>query len=190
MSLPFPYTYISCPCSDESNRVTTSQRGSRDLSQEDEGPEEEKTFNPHDPRSNYSLFPPEYLLYCEECHEIKCPRCATEEIVCWYCPSCLFETPSSMVRSEGNRSDFLPLFVEAPIRLTLPQMCSQLLQLPGLYIPTHSQQLDRQQRRPLDPELQLLHVDLARDRHQIRQAHQHPIPTRQDRQRRQGQTLL
>ena len=108
MSLSFPYTYISCPCSDESNQAVTSQRDSRDLSQKDsaaqeEQEEEEKPFNPHHPRSNYSLFPPEYLLYCEECHELKCPRCVTEEIVCFYCPSCLFETPGTTVRSDGNR---------------------------------------------------------------------------------------
>src|SRR5256885_5862120 len=107
MSLSFPYTYISCPCSDEANRPLISQRLSRDLSQEDGVAGEEKPFNPHHPRSHFSLFPPEYLLYCEECHDIKCPRCVTEEIICWYCPSCLFETPSSLVRSEGNRLDLL-----------------------------------------------------------------------------------
>ena len=110
MAQSFPYTYISCPCSDESSQSLTSQRASRDLSQEGDlaaEEEEEKPFNPHHPRSNYSLFPPEYLFYCEECHDLKCPRCSTEEIVCWYCPSCLFETPSSMLRSEGNRSDLL-----------------------------------------------------------------------------------
>jgi len=65
--------------------------------------EEEQTFDPRSPRSNFSLYPPEQLLYCEDCHQIKCPRCITEEIVSWYCPSCLFETPSSMVRGDANR---------------------------------------------------------------------------------------
>jgi dynactin-4 len=65
--------------------------------------EDEQTFDPRSPRSNFSLYPPEQLLYCEDCHQIKCPRCITEEIVSWYCPNCLFETPSSMVRSDGNR---------------------------------------------------------------------------------------
>lgn len=65
--------------------------------------EDEQTFDPRAARSNFSLYPPEQLFYCEDCHQIKCPRCITEEILCWYCPSCLFETPSSLVRNEGNR---------------------------------------------------------------------------------------
>src|SRR5271170_3841868 len=109
MSLPFPYTYISCPCSDASKQVSPSNRHSQDFSDQDEDASlDEKTFNPRHPRSNFSLFPPEHLLYCEECHDIKCPRCVTEEIISWYCPSCLFETPSSMVRSEGNRYATIP----------------------------------------------------------------------------------
>ena len=69
----------------------------------DESDDDEQTFDPRSSRSNFSLYPPEQLLYCEDCHQIKCPRCITEEIVSWYCPSCLFETPSSMVRSDGGR---------------------------------------------------------------------------------------
>lgn len=128
MSRPFPYTYISCPCADtpvpdparkrrsrESpqkspqkpppERVDTDQDKKLSAKEEDqeEDEDEEQTFDPRSPRSNFSLYPPEQLLYCEECHQIKCPRCITEEIVSWYCPSCLFETPSSMVRSDGNR---------------------------------------------------------------------------------------
>lgn len=103
MAHAFPYTYISCPCSDQSRRILASKRMSRELDADNELEEEEKTFDPNHPRSAFSLFPPEHLLYCEECHDIKCPRCVTEEIICYYCPGCLFETPSSMVRSEGNR---------------------------------------------------------------------------------------
>ena len=130
MSRPFPYTYISCPCADTpipdparkrrsresptkprpenpisgANEAEKEREGKRDAAADlEEVEEEERTFDPRSPRSNYSLYPPEQLLYCEDCHQIKCPRCITEEIVCWYCPNCLFETPSSMVRSEGNR---------------------------------------------------------------------------------------
>lgn len=111
MSRPFPYTYISCPCVDAPvpdparNRRSKdpSQKGSPEQPSREDDEEEEKTFDPRAPRSNFSLYPPEQLLYCEDCHEIKCPRCITEEIVCWFCPNCLFETPSSSVRSEGNR---------------------------------------------------------------------------------------
>ena len=129
MSRPFPYTYISCPCADTPVPDPARKRRSRespqkspqkppperanlsaedrkeptDSEQHEEDEEEEQTFDPRSPRSNFSLYPPEQLLYCEECHQIKCPRCITEEIVSWFCPSCLFETPSSMVRSDGNR---------------------------------------------------------------------------------------
>lgn len=131
MSRPFPYTFISCPCADTPVPDPARKRRSRESPQkqspqkpvrraiateadkkeklkdeeeeDEEGEDEEQTFDPRSPRSNFSLHPPEQLLYCEECHQIKCSRCITEEIVSWYCPSCLFETPSSMVRSDGNR---------------------------------------------------------------------------------------
>ena len=103
MALAFPYTYISCPCSEESGQIPASKPASREVDVDEEVEENEKTFDPRHPRSAFLLFPSEHLLYCEECHDIKCPRCITEEIICWYCPSCLFEAPSSMVKSEGNR---------------------------------------------------------------------------------------
>jgi hypothetical protein len=127
MSRPFPYTYISCPCADTPVPDRSRKRRSREsptkkpelgapstvADTEEEEEEEEQTFDPRAPRSNFSLYPPEQLLYCEDCHQIKCPRCITEEIVCWYCPNCLFETPSSMVRSEGNR--WVPLSPVSPV---------------------------------------------------------------------------
>ena len=114
MSRPFPYTFISCPCADTPvpgparKHISRGRESPQKLSHDqpaatDEDEEEEKTFDPRSPRSNFSLYPIEQLLYCEDCHQIKCPRCITEEIVSWYCPNCLFETPSSTVRSEENR---------------------------------------------------------------------------------------
>ncbi|KAJ5644749.1 hypothetical protein N7507_010760 [Penicillium longicatenatum] len=124
MSRPFPYSYISCPCADTPIPDPARKRRSRESSQkptpertdaaedatpkaedgqDEEDEDEEQTFDPRSLRSNFSLYPPEQLLYCEDCHQIKCPRCITEEIVSWYCPNCLFETPSSMVKSDGNR---------------------------------------------------------------------------------------
>ncbi|KAK3323038.1 dynactin p62 family-domain-containing protein [Apodospora peruviana] len=99
-----PYTYIQCPCSDPSN--LSYSRASDSGSPIDGNPgfdDEEHTFDPRAPRSNYSLYPLEYLLYCEDCHQIRCPRCIAEEIATFYCPSCLFEVPSSNLKSEGNR---------------------------------------------------------------------------------------
>ena len=96
-TMTFPYTYISCPCTD----VSTPVNGSTEIQDDEE--EQERTFNPRSPRANFSLYPLEYLLYCEDCQQIRCPRCTVEEIVCWYCPSCLFEMPLSVVKSEGPR---------------------------------------------------------------------------------------
>ncbi|KAJ5692788.1 hypothetical protein N7462_002211 [Penicillium macrosclerotiorum] len=125
MSRPFPYTYISCPCADtpvpdparkrrsrespqkstpeQETKADKAQSDSNPRAEQDENEQDEQTFDPRSPRSNFSLYPPEQLLYCEDCHQIKCPRCITEEIVSWFCPNCLFETPSSVVRSDGNR---------------------------------------------------------------------------------------
>ena len=93
----FPYTYISCPCNDVS---TPSNKGT--MVQDDEE-EQERTFDPRSRRANFSLYPLEHLLYCEDCQQIRCSRCTVEEIVCWYCPSCLFEMPLSVLKSEGPR---------------------------------------------------------------------------------------
>ena len=94
--MDFPYVYVSCPCTD----VSTPNNGKAD---QDDEEEQERTFDPRSPRANFSLYPLEHLLYCEECQQIRCPRCTIEEIVCWYCPSCLFEMPMSVVKSEGPR---------------------------------------------------------------------------------------
>ena len=93
----FPYTYISCPCNDVSTTISSSAK------MQDDEEEQEKTFDPKSRRANFSLYPLEHLLYCEDCQQIRCPRCTAEEIVCWYCPSCLFEMPLSVLKSEGPR---------------------------------------------------------------------------------------
>lgn len=103
MALNFPYTYISCPCSDASRRMTTSKRTSREVNIDEALEQDDSTFDPSDPRSAFSLFPPEHLFYCEDCRDLKCPRCVVEEIVCTFCPHCLFESVPSQVKSERNR---------------------------------------------------------------------------------------
>jgi dynactin-4 len=107
MPKKFPYSYIACPCSGiDHNRhsqtstgkeITDNSQDNRDVGEED------NTFDPRSPRSIFSLYPLENLLYCEDCHEIKCQRCVLDEIVCWFCPGCLFEVGGSSIRSEGNR---------------------------------------------------------------------------------------
>jgi dynactin-4 len=44
-----------------------------------------------------------HLYFCPYCYELRCPYCLQEEIVCYYCPNCLFEVPSALVRSGKNR---------------------------------------------------------------------------------------
>ena len=94
----FPSILIACPCSDN-----VGQRSARSRASEIDIEEDGKTFDPRAPRSAFSLFPLENLLFCEDCNQVRCPRCVQDEIVCYFCPSCLFEVPSSTVKSEGNR---------------------------------------------------------------------------------------
>lgn len=124
-----PYTYIQCPCSDSaslpsaaahdsSSRPSSSDRASSGGGQQDgEADEDDHTFDPRSPRANYSLYPLEYLLYCEDCHQIRCPRCVAEEIVTYFCPNCLFEVPTSNIKSEGNRYVSPLLTVPASMRV-------------------------------------------------------------------------
>jgi len=101
-----PYVYFQCPCT-ESNLPTRHLGEDSPYNTPSEAEQDDRTFDPRAPRAPYNLYPQEHLLYCEDCHQIRCPRCVLDEIVTWYCPNCLFEVPSSTVKSEGNR--FAPL---------------------------------------------------------------------------------
>lgn len=107
MAAAFPFSHVACPCTSLTTGITSTTEKRRSSYQPALTPSSNdpanSTFNPHDPRANYSLYPYEHLLYCDECHQIRCPRCWTEEIMNWFCPSCLFEVPSSVVKSDGNR---------------------------------------------------------------------------------------
>ncbi|KAI5243159.1 hypothetical protein E4T43_04302 [Aureobasidium subglaciale] len=92
----FPYTLIACPCTSFTSPSDTNASSIED-------PDDDTTFNSHHIRAKFSLYTYEQLLYCDDCHQIRCPRCWTEEIMNWFCPSCLFEVPSSVVKSDGNR---------------------------------------------------------------------------------------
>jgi dynactin 4 len=96
------YNYIQCPCFQTSAQGRPADEAASNTSN-DPNEDEEQTFDPRSPRSNYSLYPLEHLLYCDVCHQIRCPRCVTEEVVTIYCPNCLFEVPNSSLKSEGNR---------------------------------------------------------------------------------------
>ncbi|ORY63382.1 dynactin p62 family protein [Pseudomassariella vexata] len=97
-----PYAYIQCPCVD-SVPGSRSPDGASTPTSHSSPEDDERDFDPRSPRSNYSLYPIEYMLYCEDCHTVRCERCVTEEVVTLYCPSCLFEVGNSSVKTEGNR---------------------------------------------------------------------------------------
>ncbi len=98
-----PYTYIQCPCHESNSQARAADDAPSPSSDDDLAEDDDCTFDPRAPRSNYSLYPLEYLLYCDVCHQIRCPRCVFEEIVNVYCPNCLFEVASSSLKTEGNR---------------------------------------------------------------------------------------
>lgn len=99
-----PYTYIQCPCQESTSQGRPVDDApsptSQDLPDDDD---DDHAFDPRAPRSSYSLYPLEYLLFCDVCHQIRCPRCVAEELVTIYCPNCLFEVGSSSLKTEGNR---------------------------------------------------------------------------------------
>ncbi|KAF9563171.1 hypothetical protein EC968_004979 [Mortierella alpina] len=43
------------------------------------------------------------LYLCDSCDEIRCPKCTQDEIVCYYCPNCLFDVPTASVKSEKHK---------------------------------------------------------------------------------------
>lgn len=97
MAAPLPYAHYACPCSSSSGPALSSKRASQPE------PQDQDTFNPHDPRAAYALYPLDHLLFCDECSQIRCPKCVNDEIINWFCPNCLFDVPSGQVRSENNR---------------------------------------------------------------------------------------
>ncbi|RGB34571.1 dynactin p62 family-domain-containing protein [Rhizophagus diaphanus] len=83
-----PYVHYNCSCPDVNISLES---------------ENEETFNIDSPRIQFSTFSISKLYFCNDCHQIRCPRCVQEEIVSYYCPNCLFEVPTASVKSERNR---------------------------------------------------------------------------------------
>ncbi|KAL7626178.1 hypothetical protein AAE478_002948 [Parahypoxylon ruwenzoriense] len=106
-----PYTYIQCPCHESANQGRPVDDISSRTSDDDLPEDEDRAFDPRAARSNYSLYPLEYLLYCDVCHQIRCPRCVAEELVTIYCPNCLFEVGSSSIKTEGNSCFQCPICI-------------------------------------------------------------------------------
>ncbi|CAG8694880.1 20668_t:CDS:2 [Cetraspora pellucida] len=90
------YVHYYCPCPDVSKSTTTEE-------EEEDIVESIPDFDINSPRIHFSTFPISKLYFCDDCYQIRCPRCVQEEIVCYYCPNCLFEVPTASVKSERNR---------------------------------------------------------------------------------------
>ncbi|OQO00953.1 hypothetical protein B0A48_13642 [Cryoendolithus antarcticus] len=103
MDLALPSAHYACPCSSSPSAITSARRASHISAPLKDDDPEQSTFDPHSPRSAYNLLPLTHLLFCDECSQIRCPKCTIEEVITWYCPSCLFEVPSGSVRGDGNR---------------------------------------------------------------------------------------
>ncbi|KAF9916273.1 hypothetical protein BGZ65_000358, partial [Modicella reniformis] len=43
------------------------------------------------------------LYFCDSCDEIRCSKCTQDEIVCYYCPNCLFDVPTASVKMEKHK---------------------------------------------------------------------------------------
>ncbi|CAG8511656.1 12928_t:CDS:2 [Acaulospora morrowiae] len=84
------YVHYHCSCPDVCKSNESSEKSIPD-------------FDVNSPRVQFSTFPISKLYFCDDCHQIRCPRCVQEEIVCFYCPNCLFEVPTASVKSERNR---------------------------------------------------------------------------------------
>lgn len=97
--------YYVCPCTDISKRSSLLPAEEQSLGHQPPAEEEEEAipFNPHDPRANFAQYPIEHLLFCTECHELRCPRCSYEESLSAFCPSCLQERSSNSTKTESNR---------------------------------------------------------------------------------------
>lgn len=62
--------------------------------------EDSPTFDPTHASTIFSLFDLDDLYFCENCLQLRCPRCVLEEIVGYYCPSCLHEVLHSKLRTK------------------------------------------------------------------------------------------
>ncbi|CAG8685002.1 20450_t:CDS:2 [Dentiscutata erythropus] len=83
------YVHYYCPCPDVSISNNTEEEEEEDIV------ESIPEFDVNSPRVQFSTFSMSKLYFCDDCHQIRCPRCVQEEIVCYYCPNCLFEVPTA-----------------------------------------------------------------------------------------------
>lgn len=125
MAVKYPVVHYACPCTDISD---SHLFGAQQKSEQ----EEQSTFNPTSLRANYNLYFLDNLLFCNECNEIRCPRCYFDEVVTYYCPSCTLETPASVVKAESNR--LVSITEDGTLLITImKQMFEELLSVSGVH---------------------------------------------------------
>ncbi|CAG8467689.1 7382_t:CDS:2 [Ambispora leptoticha] len=93
-----PFVHYHCACPDVYSSTESSETAATCTPLNVDSPP-----SVNSPRIHHSTFPLSKLYICEDCHQIRCPRCVQEEIICYYCPNCLFEVPTASVKSERNR---------------------------------------------------------------------------------------
>ncbi|TPX51609.1 hypothetical protein SeLEV6574_g00171 [Synchytrium endobioticum] len=95
--VPIPGIYVQCHCRVIQNQSPISTESS--TIQEHTQPE---SILPPPYADTFTLHPLASLYWCDSCKQIKCCKCTLEEVVCYYCPNCLFEVPSASVKADKH----------------------------------------------------------------------------------------
>ncbi|KAI9207845.1 dynactin p62 family-domain-containing protein [Polychytrium aggregatum] len=98
---PVPSVFYQCDCLNSRVTEPSAHRTAGDGAPSQ--PTVDITQNAPSEGSSLTLSRLEHLYYCDDCHKIRCKRCISEEISCFYCPNCLFEVPTASAKAEKNR---------------------------------------------------------------------------------------
>ena len=102
MAAVYPYIQYACPCTNINEQPEYT--GTHIVKPDDtKNEDEDQPFNLYSPRAKHAVYPLDELLFCNDCQEVRCPRCSHEEALAYYCPNCLWETSIMVVKNETNR---------------------------------------------------------------------------------------
>ncbi|KAH6597620.1 hypothetical protein BASA61_003073 [Batrachochytrium salamandrivorans] len=106
-----PFVRYQCHCAGQSifepisrSRTNHSRQGGDRA--EVEGKEHRQSHSPSHqsppavPANSLELHSIELLLFCTVCNQLRCDGCTTQEVSCCYCPNCMFEVPTTSVKTE------------------------------------------------------------------------------------------
>ncbi|KAH9269994.1 hypothetical protein BASA83_007982 [Batrachochytrium salamandrivorans] len=106
-----PFVRYQCHCAEQSifepisrSRTNNSRQGGDRA--EVEGKEHRQSHSPSHqsppavPANSLELHSIELLLFCTVCNQLRCDGCTTQEVSCCYCPNCMFEVPTTSVKTE------------------------------------------------------------------------------------------